>query len=228
MMSRLRLTLLGLVALSLAACSGGTDSKEGQLSSLIEIRKAAQANRAVRNAPKPEVNRAVIEQINAPLLEVGLKSRDVTGYYLEFSVRPPVRIWRALDGGQIVIREGLVTGTRGIGYDLASSSYAETLAALHHGSGTARRSYHLRTDLGTQANIELSCTFQTLGHETIEIYDLTYATRRVQETCRNEVGEEIVNDYWIERQSGIIRQSNQWVSPDLGHFNLRYLKHSMN
>lgn len=218
-----RAGLAALTGLTLVACSGGTEQSRGQLATLIEVREAVRANRAAQNPERPQVTRDLINRIGLPLIEIDLKSRDVTGYFLLDSVRGPAQIWQANDGGQVILRGGLVTATRGIGNDLRSSSYAATLKAIQHGTGTAQRQYDLTNGLGTQDSIVLSCVFTRQGTETLTIYGLQYHTHRVQERCRSEAGEEIVNDYWIEQGRPLIRQSRQWISPELGHFNLRFL-----
>lgn len=218
-----RLPLMAALMATLAACSGGTDQKSGQLASLVEVRAAVKAQRAAADQPRAQVTRALIEEINAPLLEAGLQSRDLTGYFFLHAVRAPVQIWRANDGGQIVVRNGLVTGTRGIGDDLLSSGYAQTLAAIAKGTGTVSRQYDLRNGLGGQESVTVTCRFETLGHQDIEIYERFYKTRHIREHCRSKAGDAFVNDYWVEQNSGTIRQSNQWISPKLGHFSLRFL-----
>lgn len=215
-----------LLTFSLAACSGGTGQERGQVSTLIDIRETVKASRAAKNAPRAQVTREVIDQIGLPLLEIEVAKRGVTGYFLEHSKRDPVMVWRANDGGQVVVRNGLVTGTRGIGNDLLSSSYAATLQGIHNGAGLAQRRYDLQNGLGSGDVLVLDCSFAKLGHETLNLYGLSYRTRHVQETCVAKTGDRITNDYWIEPQSALIRQSRQWISPEIGHFRLRFLNPS--
>lgn len=219
----LRMALSATLLAALAACSGGSGNNRGQLASLIEIRESVKAQRAAANAPKTQVTRALIEEIDAPLLEVELQSRNITGYFFLHAVRAPVQVWRANDSGQIIVRNGLVTGTRGVGNDLVSSDYAQTLSAISHGVGVAARRYDLRNGLGEQDTVLMTCSFETVGLQTIEIYERTYQTRHIRERCESEDTEAFVNDYWVERKSGLIRQSSQWISPILGHFVLRFL-----
>jgi hypothetical protein len=218
--------IIALLALSvLAACSGGNSETTTQTAGVIELREAFRAQRASKEATAkaPTVTRALVEQINAPIVEVRLDSRDVTGYFLLSSQRGDVQLWNATDGGQIVIRSGLVTATRGIRDDLASSDFADTLDRLQAGSGSSSRRYYVRNALGGQDMIRMECNLSNSGPERLEILERFHDTIRLRETCRAQDGTEIENAYWIEPKSGIIRQSRQWISPDLGHFFLRFL-----
>lgn len=221
-----RMGIAALITALLVACSGGTGQNQSQVAALIQIREVIKTNREIKNAKPREVTREVIDQIGQTLVEVEVPRRDLTGYFFLDSVRGPVQVWVDSSGAHLVLREGLVTGTRGVGDDLKSSSYASTLEAIKRGSGTSRRQYFVANGLGQQDQINATCTYSMLGAETLSIYGLTHATRKVRESCRTDSGQEFQNTYWIETSSGLVRQSSQWISPQIGHFDLRILNTS--
>ena len=215
-------SLLALLAL-LAACSGGSEQRDGKAAVASQIGTAIKNLRARRNAEPPNVTRALIEEIGQTLLEIDVRSRDVTGYFFLLDTRGDVQLWRANDGGQIVLRAGLLTGTRGVGYDLASSSYRPTLAALRNGSGTATRRYDIRDGLNKAVTISAQCRFQRAGTERIVIFDVPFDTRKVEEVCAIEGQPQITNAYWLEQKTGVVLQSLQWMGPDIGQVRLRLI-----
>lgn len=204
----------------LVACSGGSEDLSTQTGIAKSVRETFQ-----RPTPTPDIvlTREVIDQLPTATIEAYLESRDQTAYVVPFSIRSDVVIWAAGDGAQLVMRGGLVTATRGVGRDLASSDYAATLSALAQRSGTSNRRLFLRNDEGGQDQLTLRCETRDLGPATIEVVERAYNTRHVRESCR--VGEgNVENDYWIEAKTGVIRQSRQWLGPALGHLRLRMLK----
>lgn len=216
--------LLALVlTLGLAACTGGNSPADSETGALVEIREAVQGSRNASDAPQVNVTRALLDGLTVASLEAVSETLDQTAYLVPSSRRGPVTIWRSADQAQLVIREGLVTGTRGIGNDLASSDYAQTIAALRAHGGTATRRLFLRNDLGGQDTLEMRCDIVDQGHVTLEVIGRSYLTHALRETC-DAAGTAIVNEYWVEDRSGVIRQSRQWLGPKIGHLRLRLLK----
>ena len=132
-------------------------------------------------------------------------------------------VWFTTDLSQLVTRNGLVTGTRGLGSDIVSSSYAQTLSAIASGEGTAQRRLNVTNDLDQSIQVSMSCQIRTVGTETLEIVELTFATRHLRETC-TYTGGTIENDYWVDsRDSRKIWKSRQWLGPEMGWIKLRLL-----
>lgn len=207
----------------LGACTGGTEGIQTQASALEQIRDAVGAKRKAETPPDIVVTRALINQLTVPSLEAQAEARDQTAYLVPFSQRGPVTIWRTADDGQLVLRRGLITSTRGLGGDLVSSDFSGTLNALQSGSGTYARRLFLRRGDGTARTINLSCQTQSLGRVRLNVVERAYDTRHLRETCSLPQGT-VVNDYWIEPGSGLMRQSRQWAGPDVGYLKLRVLK----
>jgi len=68
----------------------------------------------------------------------------------------------------------------------------------------------------------MACSLQDLGPAPVEIVEVTYATRHLQERCE-AAGSVVVNDYWVDSRSGRVWQSRQWAGPTIGYLRLRQL-----
>ncbi len=213
-------------AVALAACTGGSENIQTQAGALEDIRKSVAANRKGDAAAQDIVlTRELLNQITVPSLEVVAEARDRTAYLVPFSRRGDVTVWRTVDGGQVVLRNGLVTGTRGLGGDLASADFSATLAALQSGSGAFLRRLYVRNGLGQEDAISLNCQTETVGRVRLDVVGKSYETTHLRESC--QTGQEsIVNEFWIEPKSGVVRQSRQWVGPTIGYLRVRLLKNA--
>nr|WP_260108846.1 YjbF family lipoprotein [Phaeobacter inhibens] len=70
------------------------------------------------------------------------------------------------------------------------------------------------------------CSRRDLGAGPIEIVELRYPTRHIEERCRPSQpgrGGEIINDYWVDSRSGRVWQSRQWAGPNVGYLRIRQL-----
>lgn len=222
--------LFGLM-LVLAACSGGNvaqEQTEGQLGAFIETFRVTREKRQ-EQAPLPELSRAQLDQVQSSLLLVSIESSGNKALLAPFSRRTDplpgaITVWRAGDGAQVVLRNGVLTGTRGVGNDLASADVAFTVAALQgHAASQGPRSHYLRRDDHTQARLSLNCTITDLGPTTLTIVEKPFRTRHLRESCVHPTGQ-VENEYWIELSDGAVRKSRQWAGPELGYFNITLLK----
>ncbi len=223
-MTRVMRTISLLGTLALAACSGGTGLETGQTQSLQEIRTSFQNAIQRPSGPRPalpQLSRAFLDSLPLPALEAVLEDRDASAYMDPLQIKGNVTVWYTTDLSQLVTRDGLITGTRGLGSDMVSSDYAATLSAIAAGSGSAQRRLNLTNDLDQNILVSMSCTVQTVGTETLEIVELTFATRHVQETCLYSGGT-ITNDYWVDsRNPRKIWKSRQWLGPEAGFIKTR-------
>jgi len=222
-MTRHMMRLLAAGALAvLAACTGGDEQFSDQASAIEQVRQYLQAGNA-ETAPEITVTRALLNQLTVPSLEIVAESSGQKAFLVPFSRRGTVTIWRTAMDGQVVLRQGLVTATRGLGGDLTSSDYAQPLTALQRRAGTYQRRLYFNNSAGGQSRLTLSCTLSNLGPKRLEVVERSYNTHHLRETCM--AGQDtITNAYWIETSSGILRKSRQWVGPHIGYLNLRLLK----
>ncbi|MEP6068175.1 MAG: YjbF family lipoprotein [Paracoccaceae bacterium] len=220
----MRIYLAAILLSALAACSGGTGLETGQTQTFQEIRtsfRQAIKRPSGPRPPLPKLSRAFLDSLPNPALEAVLEDRDASAYLDPLQIKGNVTVWSTTDLSQLITRDGLVTGTRGLGSDIVSSSYAQTLAALAARGGMAQRRLNLTNDLDQSIQVSLSCQIRDVGPETLEIVELTFSTRHLLETCTYSGGT-IVNDYWTDSSdSGKIWKSRQWLGPEIGWIKLR-------
>ncbi len=121
----------------------------------------------------------------------------------------PVVTLAAQDGAQVILKDGVLFGTRGLGLDLMSStgpSVAELAGGAASHSRTAdyldgtdspdRRSYTCETEPGTGDKGPANA-------------------RHIREVCHTAEGK-VINEFWIDGGLHIV-QSKQWVSKGVGY-----------
>ena len=158
------------------------------------------------------VSRGKIEAFGTPILRATVPALGVDVLLSIRETRGDVVTWEAAEGITFTFRAGVLIETRGLGPDLMSAS-APSGGQIAAGSGFNRSYYYLWDDDRTQRR-SYACTPESRGAEAVTIYGRTHQTRRVAEVCQSAEGR-ISNDFWFE--SGAIRQSRQWVSPDAGY-----------
>lgn len=250
MMPHLKLTCARVVAaimLSLlAACAKGP----GEPSAEVELSQAIGQVIRQRLAPDPAplvVTRALLDSQAVPHVEVVVEDQDLTGYLgLLLSRRDnlpgEITHWSAADGSALSFRNGMLIASRGMAGNLLSA--AVPAEGLHPGPAHGgARSYQLRSGDFEARSVTLACSLQDLGPVTLEIVDLRYPTRHIQERCETlEEGARakvVINDYWIDsqprprtgpqtdylarHQPRFVRQSRQWAGPQIGYLRIRDL-----
>lgn len=230
----------------LAACAKGP----GEPSAEVELSQAIGQVIRQRLAPKPEplvLTRTLLDSQDVPHIEILVEDQEVTGYLgLLLSRRDDlpgeITQWSAADGTALSFRNGMLISSRGLAGNLLSASVPA--AGLQPGPAHGgARSYQLRTGDFTARAIILACSLQDLGPVTLEIVELGYPTRHLQERCETpgegQAQKVVINDYWIDsqprpvsgpqtdylarHQTRLVRQSRQWAGPGVGYLRIRDL-----
>lgn len=225
---RTRTIWLALCAgLALSACSGGTETASSQSSTLSEVFMAASNQRkANRNPPAlPTLTRPLLDGLTVASLEVVAPKREQTAYLIPDAYRDGnVTVWRTGGNRQVVLRDGVLIGTKGLGNDLASADASPALAAVRsHGSSSGQRVMYIRNDVNGVDRMSLSCEVRNIGPETLEIVERSFPTVHLREDCSNETGQ-ITNHYWVDSRDGTVWKSRQWGGPKVGYLDIRLLK----
>ncbi|APG49372.1 YjbF family lipoprotein [Phaeobacter porticola] len=226
------LSLLGLLVLT--ACSRGPDAPPLQvelLSNLSDRVGTRLSGGKADPAARPPLTRAGLNEIKDPYIEVTIEKNDVFAYLSRQQLRRDdspgtVAVWRTEDNISLTLRNGVLVATRNLGNDILSSS------ALVDGQGadgpahSGARRYHIRGLDNGAWQLDMLCARRDLGADPIEIVELRYPTRHIQERCQpSQPGRsgEIVNDYWVDSRSGRVWQSRQWAGPNVGYLRIRQL-----
>jgi hypothetical protein len=223
------LILVAALILVLPGCTGGSDSQNGEplFQQLFNAGRQALATRRGRRDARPPLTRAALDTVGRPALEATLERSGIFAYLFIDAVRDDagpgrVTIWRTEDNVTLALRSGVLIATRGLGGDLLSSDVA--IARGRPGpAGSGARTAHVRTGNVKAVSVTLACDLADLGPDPVEIVEIIYPTRHLQERCTGADGGQVVNDYWVDSRAGIIWQSRQWAGPGIGYVALRRL-----
>ena len=188
-----------------------------------------------RTPPRPTPEQAftpqALSQITGPVLIVRFEDDDG-----DFSAQSP---WGALQvagttgsvatwveaGGRTLstANTGVLLKTRGFGRDLMTvraDDLQQVLTGRATGATQALRVHRTLDGSNQIVTNTLVCRITREGPEVVRFANLAFATQRIEEACLLADGSEIINRYWMDA-AGILRQSEQWVSPEEGRFLLQ-------
>ncbi len=203
--------------LTVAACGSDPTANQGLALARAALAKAPQEAAA---GPAPaEISRAAIDQGGNPLLRVHRDRTAAVALLGILSEGAGVVSWASVDGLTLHLRDGVMLASRGFGTDLMSAS-VPSVAQLASGQGHERQHFYL---FGGEQEVgrTYECTMSDGGRETIVIAELRYAVSHRIEACSGE-GPAFQNHFWFDGR-GKIRQSTQWISPDVGKLELQDL-----
>ena len=222
---------------ALIAVSGCSSQGEGQTNPILGASKQVfGAIKASRNsdgpAPFVKVTSKQLNNTKIPAMQVNILSRGGSDFLKRIAQRNDnhpgqIAVWRGSDGAQVILRNGVVVGTRGIGGDIISADAEGTIQAVRAArAGNGERRYFISNGDYSDTEVILSCDVDNLGRETTQVVHLTFQTVHLRETCVGGAEDRvrIVNDYWVQPGSGTVRRSKQWVGPLSGHFELILLR----
>ena len=220
-------------ALVLAACSGGPQDAPLEVE-IMQVVGQQVKQRLKRQPERPPVTRALLDSLDETYIEVTIEDDGQRAYLQPQLVKQDstpgqVTVWLTEDAVTLAMRNGVLTATRGLRNDMLSAS-----ALVHEGGSvmgpaggaTGARRYEFAALDNRSQVFTMACTVSDLGPETIEIIELTYQTRHLQERCESGPDGEygvVVNDYWVDSRSGQLWQSRQWAGPTTGYLRIRQL-----
>lgn len=219
--------LVGLGLLS--GCNQGPDRAPLTLELFQLISQRVSAIGAAAPAARPELTRAALDTVQAPHIEVTLENNGNFAYLAQQVQRQDetpgeIVVWRSEDNVSLALRAGVLVATRGLGDDMLSASVL--LGPGQAAAASGERRYQIR-GLDNQArSVSMVCSLQDLGPAPVEIVEITYATRHLQERCEGLGalrGSVVVNDYWLDSRTRRIWQSRQWAGPTIGYLRIRQL-----
>lgn len=227
--------LLVCASIALAGCSSKNEP-DVLLSTTQQVFGALKAKRATQGV-KPafvQVTPKQLDNTKIPALQVNILSRGGSDFLKRIAQRRAadgglIAVWQGARGEQLFLKEGVVIGTRGIGADIISADAQATIQAVRGArAGQGQRRYFVSTGDFSDQEIVLDCRIENLGPAKTQVVHLSFATVHLQETCVGGASDQIriVNDFWVEPDTGLVRRSKQWVGPLSGGFELILLRNT--
>lgn len=202
----------------LTAC-GNDDSGREANPLLIAAKSAAQTASRIRGEEKtktappraPEQMAAEALRVNpGPLILVGFESLDRNQVMAMTGQNGSMRTYMTPAEEALILRNGMVIGTRGLGNDL-STTEAGTEALIHAGrAGQAQRVMRYFSGDGLERPLEFDCSTAPGPKPGV-----------VVESCAGH-GAKFQNNYLP--QGGQIPVSRQWLGPKLGYVTIQVLR----
>jgi hypothetical protein len=234
MMFRPAISALFIAATVLGGCSGGTSEGTDNGSLLLRagsvLADRARTGRAPADAPaiRIEVTRDLLNQTPGEVMQVVpelTRAQDFMALIARRDDGNPgtVEVWKSSDNLQLILREGVLIGTKGLGGDLRSADAAPAFAGFDGQGGGGERLMVIDRQDGTAQTVAFSCDMTQLGRQVIQIVDQSVSTYRMREDCIYR-DTRIRNEYWVETAGGRMRKSRQWAGPSYGYINFTRLK----
>lgn len=211
------LAAVSLVAtLALAAC--GTGSDDGPTTGAMIRQAAGQiASGAVRGdatepqaAPDPEAMAAEALRVNpAPLILAGLEGMGTTQVLAMVGQNGGMRTYMTSNQQALILRNGMLVGTRGLGNDLAVAEPGTESLIRSRRAGSGKRIMRIYTGDGLETPLGFDCTVRAEGQAMVE-------------DCR--AGSLAIENRYVIGAGGSIPVSRQWISPALGHVTIQTIR----
>lgn len=139
--------------------------------------------------------------------------------------RGDIQDWRASDGSSIVMSDGMLVGTRGLGADLFSAEAPGLIRALLSGRGTVKRQHLYLDGEGATSRVLYVCSV-SIAKDPPKRVGMASAggDRHLVEHCVSELPKavEFTNIYWLSSGDKEIKRSRQWVSTKIGSIDIAY------
>jgi hypothetical protein len=135
--------------------------------------------------------------------------------------------WLSADKAMLVTRRGRIIRTAGLTGDLSGTRFPSGDVVGRIPADMSGVPLERLIDLQSQFRYgtPVVSVFVVEEPETIEILDRRYDTVRVIESCRcAQLDWTFSNTWWIDRQTGFVWKSLQWVTPDMPVFEVAVLK----
>ncbi|HDY94093.1 hypothetical protein LCGC14_0489040 [marine sediment metagenome] len=209
----LRALTLGLCLAGLSACS----ESKGLLARGVAV--AVDDDSVVPKTSQgfPPRFAALVEDTSIPALLLTVENRKQTGRMLREARVNGVDTWLSSDLTALMLEDGMLQGTRGLGSELFAADVSEPKAMILSGRGGYSDRLHSNLtgtdEISTRA---YRCLVETQGSATLALEIGAVATRKVTEDCKS-LDQSFRNTYWVSVNSGAIVQARQWAGDEVGY-----------
>lgn len=218
------------VVLALAGCGSDTSKTEGShiaLGVVQGLKAKLTAKKAGPGAvPDPEkLAASAMASFKGPLILAQIEKAGLLTALGETGRNGAVRTFATPNEQTIMLRGGLLAGTRGLGDDLMSSE-TEAVAALIRARqpGTAARTYRYLDGEGVERPLPMRCTITAGPAKSFDFAGRHYDTRQMDEACQaTSTTLSVGNSYWVTGD-GTLALSRQWIGPTLGHVTIQLVR----
>jgi hypothetical protein len=200
-------------ALVLTACSG----TQGLLDRGLEMVDDGPARAKVPAGQFTPRFGALVADTSVPLLVVAIENRNQSGRLLLEDTVNGVDTWLSADMSALIMQNGMLRGTRGVGTELFAADVSEPTRLIL--AGSTGHSDRLHSNLTGDDQIKTRtyrCLVENKGSDVINLEMGRVSTRVMTEDCKS-VDQSFTNTYWVSVANGKIVQSRQWAGDEFGY-----------
>ncbi|WBU57149.1 YjbF family lipoprotein [Paracoccus sediminicola] len=215
----------------LTGCGSSDESNEtilGQLSQTAApaIARVTGRGEAAEAAPQlsPEemAARALAANPN-PLILVNLESAGTTQVMAMVGENNGMRTYMTPNEQALIMRGGMLVGTKGLGNDLSVAEVANSAALIRaRRSGQASRINRYIGGDSVERPLPMQCSIATGQGQSFALGGASMSATQIVESC-DASGVEVQNSYLVTA-SGQIPVSRQWIGPELGYVTIQTIR----
>lgn len=207
------------MVVALSACSNKTDDDRGIYGMLFDtVRQSAgsmgKSSAAAKPAAPADPGAMAAEALRVnpgPLILVGLESMGTTQVLAMTGDNNGMRTYMTKNEQALILRNGMLVGTRGLGNDLSVAEAAGSAALIRASrSGQAERTMRYFSGDGLERPLPMTCTVAPGPNAGVML-----------ESCEG-YGAKFQNNYLV--QGGRVTVSRQWIGPALGYVTIQELR----
>lgn len=220
--------LAAALALGLAGCGSDANKTETGREASTEVKRifSGLLGRKTPAAPAPDAETLAREGLAAntgPMILAAFENTKFTSVLGQRGENGTMRTYFTPASQAIILRSGIVAGTRGFGFDILSAE-TEALAALvrKRSAGTAELVLRYLDGLGKERPLPLTCTVTPASATSYDFAGQSYAGTLVGAHCEG-LGYS-ADPSFIVAASGEIVSSRQWIGPQVGYVTIQVLR----
>jgi hypothetical protein len=160
-----------------------------------------------------QLTRAMLTPVTEHFLIARIEKNDTDSTLIRTAQNGAYDTYFSGDRRALILKDGILTGTHGLGHDLAGLDVPDGILRTS-GQDYTRTYRFLNGDLTTRRQT-FTCATRKDGQETRTLFERSYSLNKITETCRSDA-KTIENQFWVQK-NGMIRSSRQWASEGIGY-----------
>ncbi len=174
--------------------------------------------------PTPDqIAAAALASFAGPLMLVSLEAQGQTTVMGLYGENGNMRTYALPSEQSIILRDGILAGTRGFGFDVMSAD-TDAVAALILGrkAGVAAKVQRYLDADSVERPLPMECTVARGEGSEFEVAGKRYRGTQMAEICSFQ-GQAVASGYLVS-DAGAVLASRQWIGPELGYVTLQVLR----
>ncbi len=211
-------------AVILAACGNDPNAGTGSQAALDLVKSLGNRISAPEATAQPtpdatDPNALVTKALAATdgkVMLAAIESRDVLAILGVSATNNGYETWLTADRRSLILKRGVLTGSRGLGEDLMSSISDSAIALITaRRNGQATRSYQYLSGMGNTVSKTMSCQISATGDEQVTFGEINVKAKVMTEICSGD-GLSVQNVYWVDGAGRVVK-SRQWLGDAIGY-----------